>query len=124
MDLFLNVDKKKWVIKDLELPVIEDVPMKDLKWFRDKTMEAEELKNDPKATVTDGIKFDEAWWEKTCELGLGKTKDEILESGISERQFRNLMAEVYHFLSVIGTIEEAKQLGLYAAETKKKDSKP
>ncbi len=124
MDLFLNVDKKKWIIKDLELPVIEDVPMKDLKWFRDKTIEAEEIKNNPKSTVVDGLKFDEEWWEQTCQLGLGKSKDEILESGISERQFRNLMAEVFHFLSVIGTIEEAKLLGLYAAETKKKDSKP
>ena len=40
---FLDIKKKKWVIKDLKLPVIEDVPMKDLKWFKEKMVEAEEM---------------------------------------------------------------------------------
>ena len=34
--VFLDVDKKVWIIKDLEIPVIEDIPMKDMKWFREK----------------------------------------------------------------------------------------
>ena len=40
--VFLNVDKKVWIIKDLEIPVIEDTPMKDMKWFRDKVKWAAE----------------------------------------------------------------------------------
>lgn len=123
MKLFLDVSKKKWVINDLEIPVIENTPMKELRWFKEKLIEAEKLKEDPNASVIDGIKFDEAWWEKTCELGLGKKMDEILDSGITEPDFRNLMAEVYNFLSVIGTIEEAKRLGLYGQGTQKKESK-
>ena len=33
--VFLDLNKKVWIIKDLEIPVIEDVPMKDLKWFKE-----------------------------------------------------------------------------------------
>jgi len=121
METFLDVTKKKWIIKGKEFPVIEDVPMKDLKWFRDKTVEADKLKDNKDATASDGIKFDEDWWNMTCKLGFGKTMDEILDTGITERQFRSLMAEVYHFLSAVGTIEEAKLLGIYEVKTKKKD---
>jgi len=123
MDLFLDTKKKIWKIKDIEIPVIEDVPMKDLMWFRIKSKEAENLKNSDKTTVVDGLKFDEEWWEKTCELGLGKTMEEVLDTGISEKDFRTLMAEVFNFLTVFSTIEEAKQSGLYDQETPKKDKK-
>ncbi len=34
--VFLDTKKNVWVIKNLEVPVIEDVPMKEMKWFRDK----------------------------------------------------------------------------------------
>jgi len=123
MDLFLDIKNKVWKIKDIEIPVIEDVPMKDLMWFRIKSKEAETLKNSDKTTVADGLKFDEEWWKKTCELGLGKTMEEILDTGISEKDFRTLMAEVFNFLTVFCTIEEAKQSGLYVQETPKKDKK-
>jgi len=123
MELFLNLDKKAWIIKDLEIPVIEDVPMKDLLWFRNKSKEAEKLKESEDATVADGLKFDEDWWEKTCELGLGKTMEEIIDTGISEKQFRSLMAEVFNFLTVLCSIDEARQSGIYDQKIQEKENK-
>ena len=123
MVLFLNLEKKAWVIKDLEIPVIEDVPMKDLLWFRNQSKEAEKLKNKEDATITEALEFDEIWWEKTCQIGLGKSMEEIIDTGISEKDFRTLMQEVYNFLIVFSTIEEAKQSGIYDQEIQKKESK-
>ena len=123
MVLFLNLEKKAWVIKDLEIPVIEDVPMKDLLWFRNQSKEAEKLKNKEDATITEALEFDEIWWEKTCQIGLGKSMEEIIDTGISEKDFRSLMQEEYNFLIVFSTIEEVKQSGMYDQETQKKESK-
>ena len=123
MVLFLNLKKKAWIIKDLEIPVIEDVPMKDLLWFRNQSKEAEKLKNKEDATITEALEFDEIWWEKTCQIGLGKSMEEIIDTGISEKDFRSLMQEVYNFLIVFSTIEEVKQSGMYDQETQKKESK-
>ena len=123
VELFLNLEKKAWVIKNLEIPVIENVPMKDLLWFRNESKEAEKLKNSEDATMTDGLEFDERWWQKTCELGLGKTMEEILDTGISEKQFRSLMQEVFNFLTVLCSIDEAKQSGIYDQETTKQENK-
>lgn len=123
MVLFLNLEKKAWIIKDLKIPVIEDVPMKDLLWFRNQSKEAEKLKNKEDATITEALEFDEIWWEKTCQIGLGKSMEEIIDTGISEKDFRSLMQEVYNFLIVFSTIEEVKQSGMYDQETQKKESK-
>ena len=123
MVLFLNLEKKAWVIKDLEIPVIEDVPMKDLLWFRNQSKEGEKLKNKEDATITEALEFDEIWWEKTCQIGLGKSMEEIIDTGISEKDFRSLMQEVYNFLIVFSTIEEVKQSGMYDQEIQKKESK-
>ena len=123
VDLFLDIKNKVWKIKNIEIPVVEDVPMKELMWFRIKSKEADELKKSEKATISDGLKFDEEWWEKTCELGLGKSMQEVLDTGISEREFRNLMAEVFTFLTVLCTIDEAKQSGIYDQEIQKKEKK-
>jgi len=118
---FLDIKKKKWVIKDLKLPVIEDVPMKDLKWFKEKMVEAEELAKKGKTGTKEEIEFENNWFNKVCEIGLGKTLEEIEDTGISQPDFRALMAEVYTFLSACGTIEGAKQSGLYEVETQKKE---
>ena len=123
MVLFLNLKKKAWIIKDLEIPVIEDVPMKDLLWFRNQSKEGEKLKNKEDATITEALEFDEIWWEKTCQIGLGKSMEEIIDTGISEKDFRSLMQEVYNFLIVFSTIEEVKQSGMYDQEIQKKESK-
>jgi len=123
VDLFLDIKNKVWKIKDVEIPVIENVPMKELLWFRKKSKEAEELKKSEKATLADGLKFDDDWWEKTCELGLGKTMEEVLDTGISEKDFRLLMAEVFNFLTVLCTIDEAKLSGIYDQEIQKKEDK-
>jgi hypothetical protein len=121
--VFLDVDKKVWIIKDLEIPVIEDTPMKDMKWFRDKVKWAAEREEKQDITQTEALSVDEEWWEKTCQVGLGKSMDDILDTGISEPDFRELMQEVYTFLSQLGTIEKAKQFVLYDPEILKKDPK-
>ena len=120
---FLNIDKKVWIIKDLEIPVIENTPMKDMKWFRDKVKWAAEREEKGDITQTEALSVDEQWWEKTCQVGLGKSMEDILDTGISEPDFRELMAEVYNFLATLGTIEKAKQFALYDPEILKRDPK-
>jgi hypothetical protein len=121
--VFLNVDKKVWIIKDLEIPVIEDTPMKDMKWFRDKVKWAAEREEKGDITQSEALQVDEEWWERTCQVGLGKSMDDILDTGISEPDFRDLMAEVYNFLATLGTIGKAKQYVLYDPEILKKEQK-
>ena len=121
--VFLNVDKKVWIIKDLEIPVIEDTPMKDMKWFRDKVKWAAEREEKGDITQSEALEVDEEWWERTCQVGLGKSMDDILDTGISEPDFRDLMAEVYNFLATLGTIGKAKQYVLYDPEILKKEQK-
>jgi len=121
--VFLDVDKKVWIIKDLEIPVIEDTPMKDMKWFRDKVKWAAEREEKGDITQSEALEVDEEWWDKTCQVGLGKSMDEILDTGISEPDFRELMTEVYNFLAILGTIEKAKLSVLYDPEILKKGVK-
>ena len=121
--VFLDTNKKVWIIKDLEIPVIEDTPMKEMKWFRDKVKWAAEREEKGDITQSEALEVDEEWWEKTCQVGLGKSMDKILETGISEPDFRELMAEVYNFLATLGTIEKAKLFVLYDPEILKKDPK-
>lgn len=121
--VFLNVDKKVWIINNLQIPVIENTPMKEMKWFRDKVKWAAEREEKQDITQTEALSVDEEWWEKTCQVGLGKSMDDILDSGISEPDFRELMAEVYNFLATLGTIEKAKQFALYDPEILKRDPK-
>jgi len=120
---FLDVKNKVWVIKDLEIPVIEEVSMKEMKWFRDKVKWAAEREDKGDITTTQALKTDEEWWEKSCQVGLGKSMDEILDTGITESDFRELMAEVYTFLATLGTIEKARLSVLYDPEILKKDLK-
>ena len=121
--LFLDVEKKVWKVGKTEIPVIENVPMKDLLWFREKTKEIEEMRESNKLTILKGLEVDKEWWNNTCKIGLGKTMDQILETGISEPKFRMLMAEVFHFLQNFGTVEEAKQSGIYDPETQTSEIK-
>ena len=120
---FLDTDKKVWVIKDLEISVIENIPMKDMKWFRDKVKWVAEREEKGDIKQSDALKTDEEWWEKTATIGLGLTVDEIQDTGITEPDFRELMAEVYSFLATLGTIEKAKQSVLYDPEILKKGVK-
>ena len=118
---FLDTNKKVWIIKDLEISVIENTPMKEMKWFREKVKWAAEREEKGDITQTEALSVDEEWWEKTCQVGLGKSMDDILDTGISEPDFRELMSEVYNFLATLGTIEKAKQYVLYDPEILKKD---
>ena len=121
--VFLDTKKKVWVIKDLKVPVIEDVPMKEMKWFRDKVKWAAEREEKGDITQSQALRTDEEWWDKTTQIGLGLTVDEVLDTGITEPDFRELMAEVYSFLATLGTIEKAKLSVLYDPEILKKDPK-
>jgi len=121
--VFLDTNKKVWIIKDLEIPVIEDTPMKEMKWFRDKVKWAAEREEKGDITQTQALEADDEWWEKTCQVGLGKSMEDILDTAISEPDFRELMTEVYTFLATLGTIEKAKQFVLYDQEILKKDPK-
>ena len=121
--VFLNIDKKAWIIKDLEIPVIENIPMKEMKWFRDKVKWAAEREEKGDITQTQALSADDEWWTKTCDIGLGKSMDDILDTGISEPDFRELMAEVYTFLATLGTIEKAKLFVLYDPEILKRENK-
>lgn len=118
---FLDLEKKSWIVGDLELPVIENVPMKELRWFKEKMVEAESMQEEGKTGTKEELEFEDNWFNKVCEIGLGKSLEEIENTGISTPDFRALMAEVYTFLSVCGTIEGAKRSGLYEVETQKKE---
>jgi hypothetical protein len=120
---FLNVDKKVWIINDLEIPVIENTPMKEMKWFRDKVKWAAEREEKQDIKQSEALAVDEEWWERICQVGLGKSMDDILDTGISEPDFRELMTEVYNFLATLGTIEKARQFVLYDPEIQKKGIK-
>ena len=119
--VFLDVNKKAWVIKDIEIPVIENISMKEMKWFREKVKWAAEREEKNDITQTEALAVDEEWWQKTCEIGLGKSMDDILDTGVSEPEFRELMAEVYNFLAILGTIEKAKLFALYDPKILKRE---
>ena len=119
--VFLDVNKKVWIINDIEIPVIENIPMKDMKWFREKVKWAAEREEKNDITQTEALAVDEEWWEKTCQIGLGKSMDDILDTGISEPDFRELMSEVYNFLVTLGTIEKARLFALYDPKILKRE---
>ena len=37
--MYLDIQKKVWRIRTKEYPVIENIPMKNLKWFKDQYIE-------------------------------------------------------------------------------------
>ena len=121
--VFLDVKKKTWNIRDLEIPVIENIPMKEMLWFREKIKWSSEQEQKGTLTTGQALKIDEEWWDNIAKVGLDTTIEKILDTGISESEFRELMAEVYNFLSQLGTIERAKQFVLYDPKIQKKDDK-
>jgi len=121
--VFLDVKDKVWKIKDLEIPVIENIPMKEMLWFREKIKWTSEQEEKGSLTTSEALKTDEEWWDNIAKVGLDTTVDKILDTGITESEFRELMAEVYNFLSQLGTIEKAKQFVLYDPKIQKKDEK-
>ena len=121
--VFLDVKDKIWKIKDLEIPVIENIPMKEMLWFREKIKWTSEQEEKGSLTTSEALKVDEEWWDNIAKVGLDTTIEKILDTGISESEFRELMAEVYNFLSQLGTIERAKQFVLYDPKIQKKDDK-
>ncbi|MFB5646213.1 MAG: hypothetical protein ACE5R3_06430 [Nitrosopumilaceae archaeon] len=120
--VFLDTEKKVWKINKLEIPVKENIPATETEWFEKKMIEGEKLQKNPDNIGTETeLKFEKEWYGKVCELGLGTTLEEIKKTGISKPQLRQLMAEVYNFLSVFGSLEEAKRSGLYDLKIQEKE---
>ena len=121
--MYLDIQKKIWKIRSKEYPVIENIPMKNLKWFKDQYKEIIKKNDEGKLSQVEALEFDETWWKKLCEVGLNSTMDDVMDSDCTEREFRDFMAELYNFLSNLSTIDVAKQSGLYDPKTKIKESK-
>ena len=121
---YLDLKDKVWKIKDQKYPVIENLPMKELKWFKDKYKEIIKKNESGKLTQTEALEFDEVWWEKLCKVVLNTTLEKVIDSNCTEKEFRDFMAELYNFLSNLSTIEEAKQFALYDQEIQKNEPKP
>ena len=121
--VYLNIEKKVWVIGNKEYKVIENTSMKDLKWFKSAYKDIVKKNEDGVLTQSDALQFDEEWWEKLCKVGLSSTVEDVQDSNCTEKQFREFMAELYHFLSVITTLEEAKLSVLYDQTIQKKEEK-
>lgn len=121
--VYLNIEKKVWAIKNKEYKVIESISMKDLKWFKSAYKDIVKKNEDGVLTQSDALQFDEEWWEKLCKVGLSSTVEDVQDSNCTEKQFREFMAELYHFLSIITTIEEAKLSVLYDPTIQKKEEK-
>ena len=121
---YLDIKEKVWKIRDQKYPVVENLSMKELKWFKDKYKEIVKKNESGKLTQTEALEFDEIWWEKLCKVGLNTTMEKVIDSNCTEKEFRDFMAELYNFLSNLSTIEEAKQFALYDPEIQKNDPKP
>lgn len=122
--VYLDLKKKVWRVKDLEIPVIENVPMKELQWFKDNLNKTQKELTANKLTDADIVTFEDEWDKKVCEIGLHTDYDTIINTGISNPEFRELIAEVFTFLKAIGTVEKAEQSGLYDQKTPSKEEKP
>jgi len=119
--VYLDITKKVWIFKGKEFPVKENLPMKQLKWFKDKYKAIIKSNEEGKLSQSEALEFDELWWTKLCEIGLDTTMDELMDTDCTEKEFRDFMVELYHFLSVISTIEEAKLSDLYDPKIKSKE---
>ena len=121
--VYLNIEKKAWVIGTKEFAVIENTSMKDLKWFKSAYKDIVKKNEDGLLTQSDALEFDEEWWDRLCKVGLKSTVEDVQDSNCTEKQFREFMAELYHFLSIITTIEEAKLSALYDPKIQKNEEK-
>lgn len=120
--VYLDVDNKVWKIGTLKIPVKENIPMKDLKWFKDKYKEIIKKTEDGTLTQLEAIEFDEEWWKQLCGVGLGCTPEAVMESNCTEKEFRELMAELYNFLANLCSLDVAKRFALYVQKTPSNNS--
>ena len=120
--VYLNIEKKVWAIGNKEYKVIENTSMKDLKWFKSAYKDIVKKNEDGTLTQSDALEFDEEWWDRLCKVGLKSTVEDVQDSNCTEKQFREFMAELYHFLSIITTLEEAKLSALYDPKIQKKEN--
>jgi len=118
---FLDTKKGKWIIGSLELPVRENIPMEETKWFRDNLKSKTKDLKDGKLTDMDVAQFENEWDDNVAKIILGTTTEELELSGISDAQYREVLAEAFTFLKAFGTIAKAKQSGIYDPQTEDKE---
>jgi len=120
---FLNLEKKAYIVGDVEYPIRESVKGSELKVLRDmqKDIIAKE-KSGKGFGEYDELDYEITLFETVSKVAFGKTYEELLEE-ISEPDARELLGEAYIFLTKLGTIKRAKQLDNVLAEIKKKSSK-
>jgi len=120
---FLNLEKKAYIVGDVEYPVRESVKGSELKILRD--MQKEIIAKDKSGKgfgEYDELDYEIKLFETVSKVAFGKTYEELLEE-ISEPDARELLGEAYIFLTKLGTIERAKQLDNVLAEIQEKSSK-
>jgi len=120
---FLNLDKKAYVVGDIEYPVRENVKGSELKVLRD--MQKEIIQKDKSGKgfgEYDELDYENTLFETVSQVAFGKPYEELLNE-ISEPDARELLGEAYIFLTKLGTIARAKQLDNVLAEIQKKSSK-
>jgi len=121
---FMNVEKGIWVIGKLELPIKQNIPMSDTSWFRTQLKEKGDKQLKGTLGDTEVALFEMEWDEHVATIILGTTTKALEQSGISDAEFKEVLAEAYIFLKAFGTIEKAKQSGIYGQQTKEPDKKP
>jgi len=120
---FLNLEKKAYVIGDIEFPVREDVKGSELKILRDMQKEIIAKEKSGKGFGEfDELDYEITLFETVSKVAFNKTYEELLEQ-ISEPDARELLGEAYIFLTKLGTIERAKQLDNVLAEIQEKSKK-
>jgi len=120
---FLNLEKKAYVVGDIEFPVRENVKGSELKVLRDMQKEIiEKDKSGKQIGEYDELEYENTLFETVSQVAFGKSFEKLLEE-ISEPDARELLGEAYIFLTKLGTIERAKQLDNVLAEIQKKSSK-
>jgi len=121
---FLDTKKQKWVIGKLELPIKENLPMGETKWFREQLKQKGALQVKGMLSDTEVALFENEWDDHVATIILGTTTKALEESGISDAQYREVLAEAYIFLKAFGTLEKAKQSGIYDQTILEPDTKP
>jgi len=120
---FLNLDKKSYVVGDIEFPVKEDIKGSELKPLRDMQRDLIKKEREGKElTDLDQLDYELRFFDEVSLVAFGYNYEGLLEK-ISEPDARALLGEAYIFLTKLGTIERAKQLDGVLAEIESKSRK-
>jgi len=120
---FLNLEKKAYIVGDVEFPVRENVLGSELKILRD--MQKDIIAKDKSGKgfgEYDELDYEITLFETVSKVAFGKSYEELLNE-ISEPDARELLGEAYIFLTKLGTIARAKQLDNVLQDIQNKSKK-